>query len=676
MHLDQLLKRAAFLLVALMLFATTAALAAQESSYRLIQDEFAKGNMSVEERLMLEVQSIKDQAALPVELQSSVIEVDKCATDIFLEVRQSWDLFNSENQALLRNYLARPTRSFSYNSPGGKFKIWYNTSGTHAVPTADTAPANGIPDYVEWIAAYCDSSFRAEVTNLGHLEPPSDGAAGGDSRYDIFTEEMGYYGYTQPEIGGPNPWNDATSYISVHRNFIGFPPNDDPDGDVKGAAKVTCAHEYYHAVQFAYDVGENVWFMEAAATWMEDFVYDPVNDNYNYCSEWFTNPDYSLHSTTGLHLYAAFIWPLYLVQNYGAAIMPQIWNELITTTPYPAFSTVLATNGKTLEPEYARFASWNFITSSRDDGLHFEEGSHYPLITLVRTHNTYPVSGQLPTAGRLPDAMGSNYVIFNIPADANSMTITFNGDNTTPWIVTMLAWKSSPSDVYAESTMTLNASWDGTYTLFGANSWNSLVMVITNISQTLNDKSYSYAASYTNAPNVAVNVNAVADDSVYSNTTTSTVFQVQNSGANTETFNLTAGNSLGWTVTPSVPSIMLNPTQSGLVNVQVVCPSGTLPSVFNDVTLKAEATSLSGVSDIDTATVEVLIMHGDADNSGGFTISDAVYLITYIFGGGGSPIPVLAAGDANCDAATNISDAVFLISYIFGGGPTPPCNPF
>ena len=676
MHLARLLRQSAIIAAGFALLSTASIFAAQKSSYQLIQDEFAKGGMSVEDRLMLEVRSIKDPASLPPALQSSTLELNKCATEILVEVRQSWPMFSPDNQTELKNILARPTRSFSYNSPGGNFKIWYNTSGTHGVPTTDTAPANGIPDYIEWIAAYCDSSYKAEITNLGHLVPPSDGVSGGDARYDIYTEEMGYYGYTQPETGGPNPWNDASSYISVHRNFSGFPPNDDPDGDQKGAAKVTVAHEYYHAIQFAYDVGENVWFMEAAATWMEDQVYDPVNDNYNYCSEWFNGPDLSLHSTTGLHLYAAFIWPMYLVQTNGAAIMPAIWNELINTTPYPAFTNVLATYGKTLNPQFAKFTAWNFITSSRDDGAHFEEGGHYPLISLTRTHSSYPVSGQAPLAGKSPDAMGTNYVQFNIPVDAQTFTVDFNGDNSTPWIVTMMAWKSSPTDVYAESTMTLNASGDGSYTLYSANTWNSLIMVITNVSQTLSDRAYTYGASYTNAPAIAVSVNAVADDSVYSNNTTNVSFMVQNSGVVTETFNLTAGSTNGWSATPSAPSITLNPTQSGAVTVQLVCPAATLPSVFDNVWLKAEATSLIGINDVDTSLVEVLIMHGDADNTGIITISDAVYDISYIFAGGPAPIPVVDAGDANCDASVNISDAVFMINYIFASGPPPPCNPF
>ncbi|MCC6963520.1 MAG: SBBP repeat-containing protein [candidate division Zixibacteria bacterium] len=61
---------------------------------------------------------------------------------------------------------------------------------------------------------------------------------------------------------------------------------------------------------------------------------------------------------------------------------------------------------------------------------------------------------------------------------------------------------------------------------------------------------------------------------------------------------------------------------------------------------------------------------GDADGSGAISISDAVYLINYIFAGGPAPNPVLS-GDADCTGAVSISDAVYLINYIFAGGPAP-----
>jgi hypothetical protein len=61
---------------------------------------------------------------------------------------------------------------------------------------------------------------------------------------------------------------------------------------------------------------------------------------------------------------------------------------------------------------------------------------------------------------------------------------------------------------------------------------------------------------------------------------------------------------------------------------------------------------------------------GDANGSGSVNISDAVYLIAYIFSGGPAPSPWLA-GDANCSGSVNISDAVYLIAYIFSGGLAP-----
>jgi len=64
---------------------------------------------------------------------------------------------------------------------------------------------------------------------------------------------------------------------------------------------------------------------------------------------------------------------------------------------------------------------------------------------------------------------------------------------------------------------------------------------------------------------------------------------------------------------------------------------------------------------------------GDADGSGAISISDAVFLISYIFAGGPAPDPV-ASGDADNSGALSISDAVYLINYIFAGGSAPCAN--
>jgi len=66
---------------------------------------------------------------------------------------------------------------------------------------------------------------------------------------------------------------------------------------------------------------------------------------------------------------------------------------------------------------------------------------------------------------------------------------------------------------------------------------------------------------------------------------------------------------------------------------------------------------------------------GDANNDSTVNISDAVYIINYVFVGG-SPAPVpLLSGEVNCDGSVNVSDAVYIINYVFVGGSSFPCDP-
>lgn len=61
---------------------------------------------------------------------------------------------------------------------------------------------------------------------------------------------------------------------------------------------------------------------------------------------------------------------------------------------------------------------------------------------------------------------------------------------------------------------------------------------------------------------------------------------------------------------------------------------------------------------------------GDADANCFCNVSDAVFIIAYIFGGGPEPA-VWNRFDADGNCIPNISDAIYLIAYINGGGPAP-----
>jgi PKD repeat protein len=64
---------------------------------------------------------------------------------------------------------------------------------------------------------------------------------------------------------------------------------------------------------------------------------------------------------------------------------------------------------------------------------------------------------------------------------------------------------------------------------------------------------------------------------------------------------------------------------------------------------------------------------GDANGDDRVNVSDAVFIVNYVFIGGDAPSPI-ESGDANCDESVNVSDAVAIINYVFIGG-YPPGDP-
>jgi len=67
-------------------------------------------------------------------------------------------------------------------------------------------------------------------------------------------------------------------------------------------------------------------------------------------------------------------------------------------------------------------------------------------------------------------------------------------------------------------------------------------------------------------------------------------------------------------------------------------------------------------------------VRGDANNDGIRDISDAVFILSFLFSGGSRPL-CDEASDINGDGTRDISDPVYLLSYLFLGK-TPPPQPF
>jgi hypothetical protein len=119
-------------------------------------------------------------------------------------------------------------------------------------------------------------------------------------------------------------------------------------------------------------------------------------------------------------------------------------------------------------------------------------------------------------------------------------------------------------------------------------------------------------------------------------------------------------------VDPTIPTGTIVNVDSAFIAPAIYCELTTMVSGFVHTVRPAPLVNLNG-GNIEFA---ASYLCGDANGDGSVDISDAVYLIAYIFSGGSAPNPILS-GDANCDSAVDISDVVYLIAYIFSGGQAP-----
>ncbi len=406
--------------------------AVPESAVSIALDrDVAAGILTTELATVYRALAVVAPDSLPVQYRFPIAGISKCPTEALVAASQVINSNPDEYGQFARQLLARPQTAFYIESPLGYFRIHFDTTGVDKVNTTDFN-ANNIPDFVERAANLADSVWLDEVVTMGHLPPPSDGLLGGNGQYDIYFQQVPYYGYTSPETAGPQPWNDYSSHIVVNSTFgPSFPPNNDPEGDIIGALKVTIAHEFYHAVQFGYDATEFSFFMEQSSTWIEDVVYPVVNDNYNYLPVFYSDPQIGLQAG-GDHRYSAFIWPKFLEERFGVSVIREMWSKCRFDNAIGAWGEVVDSAGSALDKEFTRFTVWNYFTGDRDIGQHFASGADYPQVEMMTYHYTLPDSGNFSSAP--PEPYGSNYIVVeNLNGYEGMLVFDFAGLSATTW---------------------------------------------------------------------------------------------------------------------------------------------------------------------------------------------------------------------------------------------------
>jgi hypothetical protein len=230
----------------------------------------------------------------------------------------------------------------------------------------------------------------------GYRAPKSDLAAennGGDERSDVYLADIGsqgLYGYCSTDPDAPTGQSrDTWGYCVLDNDYSSqeFPTN-----TPKENLQVTAAHEYFHAVQFAYDIGEDGWVMEATATWAEDELYDGVNDNVQYLrSGPMKLPHESLDQFFGAYHYGAWIFFRYLTEKFptSQAGMPTLVRELwrrLDDAPGGTGNYSLEGVKKLLQKRHLSLAEafGRFSAANRTPGRSYDEGKRYPSAPLAR----------------------------------------------------------------------------------------------------------------------------------------------------------------------------------------------------------------------------------------------------------------------------------------------------
>jgi hypothetical protein len=264
---------------------------------------------------------------------------------------------------------------------------------------------NGVADLIDVVAEAAEDSWDQEVETMGYEEPIQET----EHKVIVIFDEKDEY-LSTGAIG-------VTGVLSNGEPYIAIDPWMDDD-----YLRITIAHEFFHSIQFGYDTSfalynHGVNWAEATATWMEDIVFDSVDDYVNYLPDYFDYTDYSVFAaltpTDTLFEYALNIWPRFLHEYYDYSIIREIWEDYFdsstsdsdVTKVYDSATDAVEAEGDELQDVYREFTLWNLAPSDS-----YDEGDDYPEVNLISgEQDIYKIIDD----EYAPALYGANYLFFS-----------------------------------------------------------------------------------------------------------------------------------------------------------------------------------------------------------------------------------------------------------------------
>ena len=420
-------------------------------------------------------------------LQTSVTgERAMCGTPLKHGLSRDWNKLEAATQKVLAKQLAAPVLSGGTyrDSPSGRFRIHYTLTGADAVPSLS---------WVQTVAQTFDDVAAAYSARGWRLAPTVSA-----SPYDVYLRELSsqrLYGQTTSVLAIPSAGYDNAfgSYMELDNNFTDSIYVNSGGGTFSAlqSLQVTAAHEYHHAIQYGYNYYFDIWYAEATATWMEDELYDSVNQLYTYLPAWFNNSTQSLDSTTSTSTgggYGRWIFNRYLAEQHGVDTVRAAWEKLAgiarpadgsDIVMRPVLESLITTSySSSLGSDVFGFAR-RVYTSTWGSG----DVSHPQDISLIHPYSPTATLGSYPAnSGIALDHYSFAFYKFTPSATESTLSLALNKNS---GIATSLFKKAggTVSEIAANS--------NGSYTVPGFGSLNTgdeVVLLVVNTTNVDNRK--------------------------------------------------------------------------------------------------------------------------------------------------------------------------------------------
>lgn len=314
-----------------------------------------------------------------------------------------------------------------FDADGG-FRVHFTRAGKNAVRTTD-ADDSGVPDFVEAVGGvYAEVAAKYQGA-MGFRAPLSDATIagnGGDGRFDVYLLDFALAsdGAFRTDQCTADP-EQCIGYVVQENDFVGY-----SYPSATAATRILGSHEYFHAVQDAYDHAQGVVLSEGTAVWATEQVYPSTNDLEDFADGYLSRTDRSIDSPppgpVPTFAYGSGIFFQFLSERYSPALVRQLWERCENGQGHPSEpadvanprwvvqldALLKANHQSSFAKAFREFQTWNFyLASAADPSKSYANGANYPGVTAtasaapvqlfpMRVYYASAQSFRVPPAGR------------------------------------------------------------------------------------------------------------------------------------------------------------------------------------------------------------------------------------------------------------------------------------